>query len=110
MILNLSPRQKEWYRKRKEIYMDAVSAKHILVKHEYEIEDLEKKLKDGTPFEDLAQKFSTCPSGKRGGDLGSFRKGRMVKPFEEAAFGLQVGQVSSAVRTQFGYHLILRYG
>ncbi len=86
-----------------------VQAKHILVDHEHEAQDLVKKLeaKEKT-FEELAQSFSKCPSGKSGGDLGSFGKGQMVKPFEDATFELEVGSVSAPVKTQFGYHLIYR--
>ncbi len=86
-----------------------ISAKHILVETQHEAEDLVKKIESGeNTFEDLAQKFSKCPSGKDGGELGSFGKGQMVAPFEEAVFGLEVGQMSGPVGTQFGYHLILR--
>lgn len=85
-----------------------ISARHILVEQRYEAEDLKKKLDQGEDFAKLAQKFSRCPSAKTGGDLGSFGRGRMVESFEEAAFGLQPGQVSEPVRTQFGYHLIQR--
>lgn len=86
-----------------------IKARHILVEQEFEAQDLVKKLNEGSAFEELAQKFSKCPSGKRGGDLGAFGKGRMVAAFEEAAFALDVNQVSPPVRTQFGYHLIQRY-
>jgi peptidyl-prolyl cis-trans isomerase C len=86
-----------------------IKARHILVDQEFEAQDLIKKLEQGSTFEDLAQKFSKCPSKARGGDLGEFGKGRMVPSFEEAAFALQVNQVSGPVRTQFGYHLIQRY-
>lgn len=89
--------------------MSQISARHILVDHEYEAEDLLKKLGEGSSFEELAMKFSKCPSSRRGGDLGEFAKGRMVPEFEKAAFGLEVGQVSGPVRTQFGCHLIQRY-
>lgn len=89
--------------------MNKVAAKHILVKAQFEAEDLLKKIGEGTSFEDLAQKFSQCPSGKSGGDLGEFGRGRMVPAFEEAAFALAVNEVSGPVRTQFGYHLIKRY-
>lgn len=89
--------------------MNEVGARHILVQHKHEAEDILKKLKDGESFESLAQKFSSCPSKARGGDLGSFGRGRMVRPFEEAAFALEIDQVSAPVQTQFGYHLIQRY-
>jgi peptidyl-prolyl cis-trans isomerase C len=87
---------------------DKIKASHILVDHEYEIDDLKKKLDGGTSFEDLARDFSKCPSGKEGGQLGEFGKGMMVAPFEKAAFALSPGEVSGAVKTQFGYHLIKR--
>ncbi len=86
-----------------------IKARHILVKQEFEAADLLKKIAEGKSFEDLATKFSTCPSGKKGGDLGEFGRGRMVPSFEEAAFALQVNEISPPVRTQFGYHLIQRY-
>lgn len=86
-----------------------IKARHILVEQEYEAKDILKKLDEGVSFEDLAAKFSKCPSKARGGDLGAFGKGRMVPSFEEAAFALEVGQTSGPVRTQFGYHLIHRY-
>lgn len=89
--------------------MDSVKAKHILVEQEYECQDIIKKMDEGVSFEDLAEKFSKCPSGQRGGDLGEFTRGRMVKAFEDAAFELAVDQVSPPVQTQFGYHLIKRY-
>ena len=57
-------------------------------------------------FEDAARQFSTCPSGKQGGELGDFTSGQMVPEFEVAAFGMEPGQISEPVKTQFGYHLI----
>lgn len=89
--------------------MSRVSCKHILVEHEFEANDLVKKLTEGQTFEALAKGFSNCPSGEAGGDLGAFGKGMMVKSFEDAAFGLKVGETSGPVKTQFGYHLIHRY-
>ena len=86
-----------------------IGARHILVEHEYECQDLIKKLGEGSSFEDLAAKFSKCPSKARGGDLGEFERGRMVAPFDEAAFALDLNQISPPVRTRFGYHLIQRY-
>ena len=85
-----------------------MGAKHILVDQEYEATDILKKIEEGKTFEELASDFSKCPSGKSGGDLGTFGKGAMVKPFEEAVLALEVGQTSAPVKTQFGYHLILR--
>ncbi|MGA1866128.1 MAG: peptidylprolyl isomerase [Thermoplasmatota archaeon] len=84
-----------------------VKASHILVNSKAEADKLFNRLKAGARFEDLARKHSQCPSGRKGGDLGFFSKGQMVKPFEDAAFSLRVGQVSEPVKTQFGYHLIL---
>lgn len=88
--------------------MSKIAASHILVEKEHEIQDIAKKMEAGESFESLAKNFSTCPSGKSGGALGEFGRGMMVKPFEDAAFGLEVGKVSGPVQTQFGYHLIKR--
>lgn len=88
--------------------MEKISAKHILVQHQHEVDDLQRKLTEGAAFEELAQKFSLCPSGKDGGALGAFGRGQMVPEFEQAAFALNVGGVSEPVKTQFGYHLIYR--
>ncbi|MBY0369144.1 peptidyl-prolyl cis-trans isomerase [bacterium] len=88
--------------------MATITASHILVEKEYEGEDVLKKLSEGCTFESLAKAFSKCPSGEEGGDLGEFSRGQMVKPFEEAAFALNVGETSGLVRTQFGYHIIKR--
>ncbi len=85
-----------------------ISAKHILVSHEYEAKDLLKKLSEGVAFEDLARDYSLCPSGKAGGDLGTFSKGQMVPTFEKAVLQLLPGEISGIVRTQFGFHLIKR--
>ena len=88
--------------------MNKISASHILVDQEHEANDLVTKLNSGTSFEDLAKDFSKCPSGKKGGSLGEFGKGMMVKSFEDAAFALEVGKVSDVIKTQFGHHLIKR--
>ncbi len=85
-----------------------ISAQHILVNQEFEIQDILKKLEEGKTFEQLAKDFSQCPSGESGGSLGEFGKGMMVPAFDKAAFALNVGEVSGPVKTQFGYHLIKR--
>jgi peptidyl-prolyl cis-trans isomerase C len=85
-----------------------ISAQHILVNQEFEALDILKKIEAGESFEKLAQDFSFCPSGKEGGNLGEFSKGMMVPAFEKVAFALAVGEVSSPVRTQFGFHIIKR--
>ncbi len=84
-----------------------VRASHILVKSEQEAKDLYDKIKNADDFAKAAQEVSLCPSGQNGGDLGFFGKGMMVKPFEDAAFSLETGEVSQPVETQFGWHLIL---
>lgn len=85
-----------------------IHVRHILVKHQYEIEDIQKKIQEGKSFEDLAKAFSLCPSNRKGGDLGAIREGQTVEEFEDAAFRLEVGEISPPVRTSFGYHLIER--
>jgi peptidyl-prolyl cis-trans isomerase C len=61
-------------------------------------------------FGSLAQQHSSCPSRAKGGDLGEFGPGMMVKPFEDATQATPVGAISQPVQTQFGYHLIHRTG
>ena len=73
-----------------------------------EIEAIKAQLDGGADFATLAKQCSDCPSAEDGGDLGSFGHGQMVKPFEDTAFGLQVGGTSGVVETQFGYHIIRR--
>jgi peptidyl-prolyl cis-trans isomerase C len=97
---------------------EQVKASHILVKVEAgadeaqkaeakkKIQEIAQKVKAGGDFEALATEHSDCPSKAKGGDLGFFPKNAMVKPFAEAAFAMQPGQVSDVVETQFGYHLI----
>ena len=85
-----------------------VRCAHILVKTEKEANEVLERLKKGEKFANIAKEVSLCPSGKRGGDLGTFGRGKMVKEFENAAFALQKGQISSTVKTKFGYHVIKR--
>ena len=102
---------------------DQVRASHILLMYKgsarssatrskdeakQQIEQLHGEVAGGANFAELARQHSDCPSSASGGDLGSFGRGQMVKPFEETAFGLGVGETSGVVETDFGYHLIQR--
>jgi len=82
------------------------SARHILVETEKQCEDLKKQIEAGTDFAEVAKEHSKCPSGRRGGDLGEFRPGQMVKEFDEVVFSAALNQVHGPVKTQFGYHLL----
>jgi peptidyl-prolyl cis-trans isomerase C len=81
-------------------------ASHILVKTEQEAASIKKRIEAGEDFATVAKRFSKCPSGKSGGDLGWFTKGQMVPEFETVAFEEEVGKVVGPVKTQFGYHII----
>lgn len=97
---------------------EKVKASHILIKVKPEasesekaeamkkIEEAQKKLKKGDDFAEVAKTSSEGPSASKGGDLGYFGRGQMVKPFEDTAFSLEPGKVSDVLKTQFGYHLI----
>jgi len=87
---------------------DQVHCVHILVKTEQEAKAILERLNKGEKFANIAKDASLCPSGKKGGDLGTFGRGKMVKEFETAAFTLQKGQTSAIVKTKFGYHIIKR--
>ena len=84
----------------------SVCANHILVPTEMDAIKLKSQIKSFEDFKYYARIYSTCPSSRNGGELGCFKRGQMVKPFEEAAFNGSVGEVSDPIKTQFGYHLI----
>jgi len=86
-----------------------VHCAHILVKTEKEANVVLERLKKGEKFANIAKEVSLCPSGKHGGDLGTFGRGKMVKEFERAAFTLQKGLISPIVKTKYGYHIIKRF-
>jgi peptidyl-prolyl cis-trans isomerase C len=98
-----------------------VKASHILIKVDAgaddakkmearkKIETVQQKIKAGGDFAELAKEYSEGPSNTRGGDLGFFRRGQMVKPFEDAAFAMQANEVSEIIETRFGYHIIKVY-
>ena len=75
-----------------------------------QINGIKQQLEGGADFAQLAQQNSDCPSGKQGGDLGSFGRGQMVKPFEDTTYALDVGATSGVIETDFGYHIIRRTG
>ena len=81
-------------------------ASHILVKSKSEAIQLSSNIKKLKDFQKKARKKSDCPSSQKGGDLGWFRKGQMVREFEEAVWSIPLKTVSSPIKTQFGYHLI----
>ena len=111
---------KEFYDKNQDKFKqpELVRARHILLtvkegeaaadkeRKREEMKKIKKQLKDGADFATLAKQYSDCPSKEKGGDLGFFAKGQMVKPFEDAAFAMAPGAVSDIVETQFGFHII----
>ena len=85
-----------------------ITASHILVPTKERALQLHQQITEGASFEDLAAINSNCPSRANGGALGQFDRGQMVKPFEDAAFNLEINNLSEPVETQFGWHLIKR--
>ncbi len=110
----------KFYNEQKDRFLqpETVEARHILIKVEVsddaktkadkkaKIEDLRKQLVEGADFAKVALASSDCPSKERGGDLGSFPRGQMVKEFEDAAFNQATNAIGPVVETQFGYHII----
>ncbi len=86
--------------------MPIAMARHILVKTEAEAVQLKKRLAAGEAFDVLAKKHSTCPSKKRGGDLGEVKPGQMVRAIDQIIFKKPLMQIHGPVKTQFGYHLV----
>lgn len=91
--------------------MNKIKCSHILVEKQGQALEILKQLKDGSKFGKMAKAYSIdSGSAKKDGNLGYFGRGKMVKKFEEAAFKLQVGEISEPVKTEFGYHIIKRLG
>ncbi|MFP4522330.1 MAG: peptidylprolyl isomerase [Fibrobacterota bacterium] len=87
--------------------MEYAKARHILVEDEKKCLEIKNNIENGSEsFEDAAKSYSKCPSGKEGGDLGEFGKGRMVPEFDKAVFSGTEGEILGPVETEFGYHLI----
>ena len=90
--------------------MNKIKCSHILVKKQSEALIIHERLKNGEKFGKLAKEISIdTGSAKKDGNLGHFTKGMMVKSFEDAAFKLQIGEISQPVKSEFGYHVIKRY-
>lgn len=85
-----------------------IKAKHILVKKLGVANSIYGEISRGADFGALAKKHSLCPSKKRGGDLGEFSKGKMIKEFWNACVELNKNEVSKPVKTSEGYHIIKR--
>ena len=86
--------------------MARASARHILVDSEEKCLALKQEIEDGNDFAEVAKAHSSCPSGRQGGDLGSFGPGQMVPEFDKVVFSAELNQVQGPVKTQFGYHLL----
>ena len=88
-----------------------IKCSHILVQKQSEAMEILERIKKGEKFGKLAKDLSIdSGSAKKDGNLGYFTKGMMVKPFEQAAFKLQIGETSEPIKTEFGYHIIKRFG
>lgn len=86
--------------------MARASARHILVKTQQAAEELKTQIEAGADFAALATSHSQCPSAARGGDLGEFGPGQMVKEFDQVVFSAEIGKVQGPIKTQFGHHLV----
>jgi peptidyl-prolyl cis-trans isomerase C len=119
--IHITDEERELYYQKNSDHFSApeqVQASHILfmttpetpdserTRKRLELAGLQGQIEKGADFSEMAKKHSDCPSKEKGGDLGFFERGKMVKPFEEVAFTLNPGEVSDIVETQFGYHLI----
>nr|WP_072537372.1 peptidylprolyl isomerase [Anaerococcus mediterraneensis] len=114
-------KHREWFGKEHQVSDDEIKkyfednkeqfskrdASHILVEDEETAKEIKKKLDEGEDFAKLAKEYSKdSANAEKGGELGSFSKGQMVKEFEDAVFSLKEGEISGPVKTQFGYHII----
>lgn len=86
--------------------MAQASARHLLVATEEQCLALKTEIENGADFAAVASQHSSCPSGKNGGDLGSFGPGQMVPEFDKVVFSADLNTVQGPVKTQFGYHLL----
>ena len=97
--------------KKKKAKGGKIRASHILVDKHSKALEIIRRISEGEDFAKLARENSNCSSRKKGGDLGYFGKGEMVREFETAAFALNTGAITTdPVKTKFGYHIIKRTG
>ncbi|WP_332694128.1 peptidylprolyl isomerase [Halalkalibacter lacteus] len=96
-----------YYEENEEQFGEQIRASHILVEDEEIAAEVLEKIEAGEDFAELAKEYSTDPgSGARGGDLDFFGEGKMVAPFEEAAFSMEIGEISEPIESDFGFHII----
>jgi peptidyl-prolyl cis-trans isomerase C len=87
--------------------MPQAKARHILVDDESQCQTLiDQLVNEQADFAELARQHSKCPSGRSGGDLGTFGPGQMVPEFDQAVFNGNVDDVQGPIKTQFGYHVL----
>ena len=86
--------------------MKSAIVRHILVKDKELAEQLKKKIKGGADFAKIAKQFSTCPSGKKGGELGEVKKGQLVPVIDKLVFTAAERVLHGPVKSQFGFHLV----
>lgn len=86
--------------------MTTATARHLLVDTEEQCNEIKAKIEAGADFAEMAKEYSSCPSGKNGGDLGSFGRGMMVPEFDAVVFSAPLNEVQGPVQTQFGFHLL----
>lgn len=99
---------KEYFETNKALFnqTEQVKARHILVETKEQADEVKSKLNNGEDFAELAKEYSKDGSSEKGGDLGYFGRGEMVAPFEEAAFSMEVNEISEPVESQWGFHII----
>jgi len=90
------------------VMAEKIRCSHILVEKENTAKEIAEKINRGESFAKLAEQYSIDGTRKRGGDLGFFKRGAMVKEFDRTAFSLKKGEVSGIVKTQYGFHIIKR--